>query len=231
MAKLHPIQRQGVLRDWKFPVTDGSGFNRNGLLEARDILLKAGYRYNHGQLLDLKGKPIHIEFLIHQEGLQRTLMPFVRNLKRLGIQISIRQVDVPQYIERKRNMDFDMTTDVMPQTLNPGNEQAQMWSSQSADEAGNYNYSGIKNPVIDAMIEQIIQAPNREQLVVKTRVLDRLLRAGYYKILTYGSDADRFAYWNMYQQPKVAPKLSLGLDYWWVDPQQAQKVERFLSKK
>ena len=231
LAQLNPVQRQGVLRDWKFPVTDGSGFNRNGLLEARDILLKAGYRYNHGQLLDLKGKPIHIEFLIHQEGLQRTLMPFVRNLKRLGIQISIRQVDVPQYIERKRNMDFDMTTDVMPQTLNPGNEQAQMWSSQSADEAGNYNYSGIKNPAIDAMIEQIIQAPNREQLVVKTRVLDRLLRAGYYKILTYGSDADRFAYWNMYKQPKVAPKLSLGLDYWWFDPQQAQKVEHFLSKK
>ncbi|OTG81702.1 extracellular solute-binding protein [Acinetobacter sp. ANC 4648] len=231
LAKLNPTQRQGVLEDWKFPVTDGSGFNRKGLLEARQILLNAGYQYKNGQLIDLSGKPVRIEFLIHQEGLQRALMPFIRNLKRLGIQISIRQVDLPQYIERKRKTDFDMTTDVMPQTLSPGNEQAQMWGSKSADEAGNYNYSGIKNPVIDDVIQQIIQAPNRQQLIIKTRVLDRLLRAGYYNILTYGSEEDRYAYWNMYKQPKVKPKLSLGLEYWWVDPQQAKKVGLFLRKK
>src|SRR5690606_6067053 len=147
------------------------------LLTARALLLKAGYRYQQGQLLDQKGKPIRLEFLIHQDGLQRTLMPFIRNLKRLGIQVNIRHVDVPQYIERMRSKDFDMTTNVLPQSLNPGNEQSQFWGSASADQPGNYNYAGIKNAVIDDVITKVIQAPDRQQLVIRTKVLDRLLRA------------------------------------------------------
>ena len=156
-------------------------------------------------------------------------MPYIRNLKKLGITVNIRQVDVPQYMERMRRSDFDMTTLVMPQSLTPGNEQAQMWSSQAADEVGNYNFSGIKDPVIDDAIQKLIRATNREQLIIRTKVLDRLLRAGYYQILTYGNDQDWFAYWNMYQQPALKPKLSLGLDYWWVNPQQAQKVAQYLK--
>lgn len=231
LARLSPIQRQGVLKKWQYPVSDASGFNRAHLLMARQQLLQAGYRVKNGQLLDTKGKPIRIEFLIHQDGLQRTLMPFIRNMKRLGVQVSIRHVDVPQYIERMRSKDFDMTTSVMPQSLNPGNEQAQFWGSASADQPGNYNYSGIKNPVIDTLIEQIIQAPNREQLVLRTQVLDRLLRAGYYQIPTYGKGENWFAYWNMYLQPKVKPKLSAGIDYWWSDAAQAKKVNQYLRKQ
>ena len=231
LAQLHPIQRQGVLKNWQYPVSDASGFNRKHLLMARQQLLNAGYRVKNGQLLDTKGQPIGIEFLIHQDGLQRTLMPFIRNMKRLGVQVNIRHVDVPQYIERMRSKDFDMTTSVMPQSLNPGNEQAQFWGSASADQSGNYNYSGIKNNVIDAMIQQIIQAPNREQLVLRTRVLDRLLRAGYYQIPTYGKGENWFAYWNMYHQPKIKPKLSAGIDYWWSDDAQAKKVSQYLRKQ
>ena len=100
--------------------------------------------------------------------------------------MTLRQVDVPQYLERMRRYDFDMTTSVMPQSLTPGNEQAQLWGSAAADQAGNYNYAGIKNPVIDQVINSVIRAPDREQLVIRTRVLDRLLRAGYYQIPTYG---------------------------------------------
>ncbi|WP_291371582.1 MULTISPECIES: extracellular solute-binding protein [unclassified Acinetobacter] len=231
LARLNPIQRQGVLKDWKYPVSDASGFNRNNLLTARQLLIKAGYTFKNGRLLDTKGKPIRIEFLIHQDGLQRTLMPFIRNMKRLGIEVAIRHVDVPQYIERMRTKDFDMTTSVMPQSLNPGNEQAQFWGSASADQPGNYNYAGIKNPVIDDMVQQVIRAPSREQLVLRTRVLDRLLRAGYYQIPTYGKGENWFAYWNMYHQPKVKPKLSSGIDYWWSDAGQAKKVTRYLGQK
>ncbi|MGE8559725.1 MAG: extracellular solute-binding protein [Acinetobacter sp.] len=231
LAKLHPIQRQGVLKAWKYPVSDASGFNRNNLLIARQLLLKAGYSFQKGRLLDPKGKPIRIEFLIHQDGLQRTLMPFVRNMKRLGVDVAIRHVDVPQYIERMRSKDFDMTTSVMPQSLNPGNEQSQFWGSASADQPGNYNYAGIKNPVIDAVIQQVIRAPNREQLVVRTKVLDRLLRAGYYQIPTYGKGENWFAYWNMYHQPKVKPKLSTGIDYWWSDAAEAKKVTHYLGQQ
>ena len=231
LARLNPIQRQGVLQNWKYPISDASGFNRNNLLLARQQLLQAGYGFQNGHLLDPHGQPIQIEFLIHQEGLQRTLMPFIRNMKRLGIQVSIRHVDVPQYIERMRSKDFDMTTNVMPQSLTPGNEQAQLWGSASADQVGNYNYAGIKNAVIDEVIEQVIHAPNRQQLVVRTKVLDRLLRAGYYQIPTYGKGENWFAYWNMYQQPKVKPKLSSGIEYWWSDAAQAQKVSQYLRQK
>ena len=231
LAKLDPVQRAGVLKDWKYSVSDGSGFNRSNLLIARQLLLNAGYKFKDGRLLDKSGKPIEIEFLIHQDGLQRTLMPFVRNLKRLGIQVHIRQVDVPQYIERMRTKDFDMTTDAMPQSLSPGNEQAQFWGSASADQPGNYNYAGIKNPAIDAVVQQLIRAPDRASLVTRTRALDRLLRAGYYQIPTYGKGENWLAYWNMYRQPAVKPKLSTGIDYWWSDAAQAQKVAHYLRRK
>ena len=211
LARLNPIQRQGVLQNWKYPISDASGFNRNNLLLARQQLLQAGYGFQHGHLLDPHGQPIQIEFLIHQEGLQRTLMPFIRNMKRLGIQVSIRHVDVPQYIERMRSKDFDMTTNVMPQSLTPGNEQAQLWGSASADQVGNYNYAGIKNAVIDEVIEQVIHAPNRQQLVVRTKVLDRLLRAGYYQIPTYGKGENCLPIGICISSLKLNPSFHRGL--------------------
>lgn len=231
LAKLDPIQRVGVLKDWKYPVSDASGFNRKNLLVARELLLEAGYRYHNAQLTDPKAKPVRLEFLIHQDGLQRTLMPFIRNLKRLGITVNIRHVDVPQYIERMRSKDFDMTTNVLPQSLNPGNEQAQFWSSASADQPGNYNYAGIKNAVIDDAITKVIQAPDRQQLVIRTKVLDRLLRAGYYQIPTYGKGGNWYAYWNMYEQPKIKPKLAVGFDFWWSNPQKAAQVSQYLRRQ
>ncbi|WPO66400.1 extracellular solute-binding protein [Acinetobacter haemolyticus] len=231
LSKLNPLMQKGFLADWKFPASDASGFNRKNLLSARQILQDAGYSVRNGRLLDRQGKPIEIELLIHQDGLQRTLMPFVRNLKRLGITVNIRHVDVPQYIERMRRGDFDMTTMRLPQTITPGKEQAQFWGSKAADEEGNYNFAGIKNPAIDQVIQKIIAAESREQVVLHTRVLDRLLRAGYYHIPTYGKPEIWLAYWDMYQQPKQKPKLSIGLDYWWVDAEKAKKVNQYLRRK
>lgn len=231
LGKLDAIQRQAVLNAWKSPVSDASGFNRQGLLKARQLLLQAGYRYQQGQLLAQDGKPVEFEFLIAQDSLQRTLLPYVRNLKRLGITVQVRLIDMPQYIERMRKKDFDMTVNAMPQSLNPGNEQAQFWGSQAADQPGNYNYAGIKNSAIDQAIQQVIHAPDREQLVISTKVLDRLLRAGYYQILTYGKGEIWLAYWNMYDQPKVKPKLAVGLDYWWSDPNKTQKIQQYLQQK
>lgn len=230
LAQLNPLMRQGVLTDWRYPVSDGSGFNRNNLLIAQKILKDAGYVIRDGKLYDRTGKAIQIELLMQQENPQRELMPFVRNLKRLGIQVNLRQVDVPQYMERIRRQDFDMMVLKLPQTLTPGKEQAQFWGSAAADESGNYNYSGIKNPVIDQMIENIVMAKTREEVVLYTRVLDRLLRAGYYQILTYGKPERWFAYWDIYQQPAVKPKLSVGWEYWWVDTDKAKKQEQSIQK-
>lgn len=230
LLELHPIQRHMVMQNWHYPVSDGSGFNRQGLLTARAILLKAGYRYRKGVLLNHQNQPIQIDFLLGPEDLPRTLIPYVRNLKKLGISVNIRQVDTPQYVERMRHYDFDMTPMDMPQSLMPSVEQAQMWGSQAADEVGNYNYSGIKNKAVDDAIQQLIHAPNREQLILRTKILDRLLRSGYYQILTFGNDETWFAYWNMYKQPKIKPKLSLGLEYWWVDQNKAHKVAQHLGR-
>ncbi|WP_159516805.1 extracellular solute-binding protein [Acinetobacter sp. 18QD2AZ41W] len=230
LQKLHPVQRQAVLQDWQYPQSDASGFNRQNLLKARQLLLKAGYRYQQGQLVNAYGQAVKIEFLLHQVEQQRHLMPYLRHLKRLGIQANIRMVETAQYYERLRNYQFDMIVDSMPQSLTPGQEQKQFWSSQAAKQVGNYNYAGIQNPAIDAVIKQVIQAQNREQVIDSTRALDRLLRAGYYHIPTYGTGEYWYAYWNMYQQPKLKPKLSAGIDYWWVDAAKAQRVANYFKQ-
>ena len=230
LQNLHPVQRQAVLQDWQYPQSDASGFNRQNLLKARQLLLKAGYRYQQGQLVNASGQAVKIEFLLHQVEQQRHLMPYLRHLKRLGIQANIRMVETAQYYERLRNYQFDMIVDSMPQSLTPGQEQKQFWSSQAAKQVGNYNYAGIQNPAIDAVIKQVIQAQNREQVIDSTRALDRLLRAGYYHIPTYGTGEYWYAYWNMYQQPKLKPKLSAGIDYWWVDAAKAQRVANYFKQ-
>ncbi|WP_180076046.1 extracellular solute-binding protein [Acinetobacter sp. YH12106] len=230
LQKLHPVQRQAVLQDWQYPQSDALGFNRQNLLKARQLLLKAGYRYQQGQLVNASGQAVKIEFLLHQVEQQRHLMPYLRHLKRLGIQANIRMVETAQYYERLRNYQFDMIVDSMPQSLTPGQEQKQFWSSQAAKQVGNYNYAGIQNPAIDAVIKQVIQAQNREQVIDSTRALDRLLRAGYYHIPTYGTGEYWYAYWNMYQQPKLKPKLSAGIDYWWVDAAKAQRVANYFKQ-
>ncbi|MDM1334609.1 ABC transporter substrate-binding protein [Acinetobacter pseudolwoffii] len=230
LQKLHPVQRQAVLQDWQYPQSDASGFNRQNLLKAHQLLLKAGYRYQQGQLVNASGQAVKIEFLLHQVEQQRHLMPYLRHLKRLGIQANIRMVETAQYYERLRNYQFDMIVDSMPQSLTPGQEQKQFWSSQAAKQVGNYNYAGIQNPAIDAVIKQVIQAQNREQVIESTRALDRLLRAGYYHIPTYGTGEYWYAYWNMYQQPKLKPKLSAGIDYWWVDAAKAQRVANYFKQ-
>ena len=230
LPQLNPLIKQGVLANWHYPVSDGSGFNRQNLLIAQKILKDAGYTIHQGQLFDQKGKIVQLELLMQQENPQRELMPFVRNLKRLGIRMTLRPVDAPQYIERIRRHDFDMMVLKLPQSLVPGKEQAQFWGSKAADEAGNYNYSGIKSPAIDYMIEKMITAQNHEDLALYTHLLDRLLRAGYYQILTYGKPERWFAYWDIYQQPKIKPKLSVGWEYWWVDMNKAKKLEYALQK-
>src|SRR5690606_23364133 len=149
------VQRQAVLQDWKYPQSDASGFNRNNLLKARQLLLKAGYRYQQGKLINAAGQPVQIEFLLHQAEQQRDLMPYLRHIKRLSIQANIRMEETVQYDERLRNYQFDMIVDTMPQSLTPGKEQKQFWSSQAATQPGNYNYAGIRNPGIDGVIQQV----------------------------------------------------------------------------
>lgn len=213
------------------PKTDGSGNIRGNLAIAQKLLTEAGWQVRNGKLVDKQGKPFAFEVIIAQPELERLIQPFRQNLARLGIDMKIRVVDVPQYIERQRKFDFDMNTIRVPQSLSPGNEQRNFWGSSYADQPGSSNLMGIKSPVVDALIDQIIAAPSREQLVYRTRALDRVLLAGYYVIPQYYLGADRVAVWDFFERPKIAPKYAVGLDTWWVNPKKQADIRSRQSQR
>lgn len=212
------------------PKTDGSGNIRGNLMLAQKLLADAGWQIRNGKLTNQSGQTFAFEVIIAQPELERLINPFKQNLARLGIDLKIRVVDVPQYIERERKFDFDMTTMRVPQSLSPGNEQRNYWGSTYADQSGSNNVMGIKNPVVDALIDQIIAAPSREQLVARTRALDRVLLAGYYVIPQYYLGADRVAVWDFFERPKTAPKYAIGMDTWWVNPQKQSAIRNRQSQ-
>lgn len=150
LPRLEPMQRQAVLTNWQAPKSDGNGFNRDNLLKAQALLKQAGFSYQHMRLYrSLNGEPAKVELMVADEKLMRTILPYIRNLQRLGFDASVRQADIPQYLERKRKFDYDMIVDQFAQGLSPGAEQSYMWGSQAADEMGNQNTAGIKNGAID----------------------------------------------------------------------------------
>ena len=230
LSKLEPIQRQAVLAEWQLPTSDGSGFNRAELLKARQLLLDAGFYYQDMKLYQPDGKLAQIEVLMTGDSMGRVLLPYIRNLKRLGFDVSLRQVDGPQYYERVRRFDYDMVVDVFAQSLSPGAEQIGFWGSSTADQAGNRNTIGIKNAAIDTVIEKLGNAKNRDEIVLYTHVLDRLLRAGHYLVPLYGKSATNVAYWNQYRHTEKLPSNAIGIDYWWTDKAAEARVNKYLKQ-
>ena len=230
LSKLEPIQRQAVLNKWQLPTSDGSGFNRAELLKARQLLLDAGFYYQDMKLYQPDGKLAQIEVLMTGETMGRVLLPYIRNLKRLGFDVSLRQVDGPQYYERVRRFDYDMVVDVFAQSLSPGAEQIGFWGSSAADQAGNRNTIGIKNTAIDTVIEKLGSAKNRDEIILYTHVLDRLLRAGHYLVPLYGKSATNVAYWNQYRHTEKLPSNAIGIDYWWTDKAAEARVNQYLKQ-
>ena len=202
------------------PKTDGSGNIRQNLRTALGLLKEAGWDLKGNKLVNATtGEPMRFEVLLVQADMERIVQPFVRNLERAGIEANIRVVDTAQYQNRLDNYDFDMTIQHIPQSLSPGNEQRDYWQSAKADQPGSRNLAGIKDPVVDQLIEALIQAPDRDSLVAATRALDRVLLWGWYVIPQWHDDVRRVAYWNRFSHPAVAPKYGLAfLDTWWVDP-------------
>ena len=230
LSKLEPLQRQAVLMEWQLPTSDGSGFNRTELLKARQLLLDAGFYYNDMKLYQPNGQLAQIEILMTGETMGRVLLPYIRNLKRLGFDATLRQVDGPQYYEQVRRFDYDMIVDKFAQSLSPGAEQVGFWGSSAADQSGNRNTIGIKNPEIDAVIEQLGNAKTRDDTVLYTQVLDRLLRAGHYLVPLYGKSATNVAYWDQYRHTEKLPSNAIGIDYWWTDKEAEARVNQYLKQ-
>lgn len=216
-------------KEWRAPKTDGSGNIRTQLRAAQKLLQEAGWRIKDGRLVNAKGEPFEFEFLLNaaQPDFERIVAPFAQNLERLGIRCRLRPVDSSQYIKRLEEFDFDMTVESWPQSLSPGNEQRNFWGSAAADRPASQNAVGIKDPAIDQLIEKLIFAPNREELVAATRALDRVLLWGYYVIPNWHISSFRVAYWNRFGKPQIAPKYGLGFpDTWWIDPKADEALAR-----
>lgn len=202
---------------YQAPTTDGNGKIRRQLRVAKRMLLKAGWTLKDGKLLNNKtGKQFTFEILLVSPAFERVVAPFIRNLELMGIKSTIRIVDVSQYINRIRAFDFDVIVGSFGQSSSPGNEQRDYWHSEMADISGSRNTIGIKNPAIDYLVSQLIQAPDREQLVLRARALDRVLQWNHYVIPQYHINKYRIAYWDKFQMPELRPRYALGFDTWWV---------------
>ncbi|MBH87528.1 MAG: hypothetical protein CMJ12_00025 [Pelagibacterales bacterium] len=196
--------------------TDGSGNNRKNLRKAIQILKEANYKLENNILKNSEGKQIKFEILLISPAFERIVGPFIKNLKKLGVEANIRIVDTAQYKNRLDTYDFDMVVMARGQSLNPGNEQRNFWASKSANINGSANWIGIKNKTVDELIELIINSPTREKLILYTKVLDRVLLHNYYLIPHWHIKIWRVAYWSTIKRPKNLPKYSLGFpETWW----------------
>lgn len=212
------------------PVTDGSGNIRDQRRQAYELLQEAGWRIENDQLVNADGEQLSFEFLLIQADFERVLLPFKRNLASLGIDMQLRRIDVSQYVNRLRSRDFDMVVTSFAQSNSPGNEQREYWHSSSADNPGSRNLMGLRDPAIDQLVEGLIQADSRAELITYTRALDRVLRAGHYLIPNYHTSVYRVAYWNKFAHPEQPPKYDLGLYTWWATEEGTQPATVLLPE-
>ncbi|TNF80221.1 ABC transporter substrate-binding protein [Pseudomonas sp. ICMP22404] len=214
-------------------ICDGSGMIRDHQRQAYQLLQEAGWRIVDDKMVDAQGKPVVLEFLLAQTEFERILLPFKRNLSDLGIELVIRRVDVSQYINRVRSRDFDLVVGSFPQSSSPGNEQREFWMSAAADKPGSRNTMGLKDPAVDQLVEQLINADSRKSLVAHARALDRVLQWGYYVIPNWHIKTWRVAYWNHIGHPKVTPTYDIGTTTWWVKPdtKPADEVKQVIEQQ
>lgn len=199
------------------PVAGDPGKSRNNLLEAKKLMEQAGYELRGNKMVNAQtGKQLEIELLIDSVGMERTVTPFIQNLKRIGVNATLRTVDASQYANRMRSFDFDMIVKLWGTAASPGNEQADYFGSAAADRPGSGNVAGIKNPAVDALVRKVIFAPNRDEQVAAARALDRVLLANAYVVPQFYRGVSSIAYWNTLVRPKDLPEYGLGFpNAWW----------------
>jgi microcin C transport system substrate-binding protein len=230
LALLEPFRDQlpeeVFTKVYQAPSTEGEGGIRQNLRTALGLLREAGWSVEDGRLVNAQGQPFRFEILLNGPSFERHTLPFVQNLERLGIAATVRAVDPAQYQNRMDDFDFDMTVESFGQSLSPGNEQRDFWGSEAAGIPGSRNTIGIKDPVVDHLIDRIIEAPTREDLVTATRALDRVLLWGHYVIPHWHSRIFRVAYWNKFDRAETTPPYGLSLFSWWVNPVKVAALER-----
>jgi microcin C transport system substrate-binding protein len=199
---------------------------RANLREAAKLLKEAGYEVRERKLVDPSGKPITVEILVQDPSAERIALFFKPSLERIGVTTSIRVADDAQYQNRVRSFDFDMIIDQWGESLSPGNEQREFWGSQAADQPGSRNTIGIRNPAVDALIQQVIFAKDREGLVAATRALDRVLLWNFYVVPQFTYGFSRYARWDRFSHAEPLPTYGgSGLPaLWWYDAEKAARI-------
>ncbi len=238
-------------KEWKNPVYASRDDARKNLAEAMRLFKEAGWEVRQEEVADpdcgmfckmgravglgstktqtvmrnAKGEPFTVEFLLGSEAFTRHVSQYVSNLEKIGVQASIRVVDPAQYEQRETNFDFDIIVDSFPQSMSPGNEQRDFWGSAAADQPGSRNTIGIKSPVIDAIIEKLVVAHDRAEVVATTRALDRVLLWGHYVVPQWYNPYEWLATWDMFGRPEKLPSLTSAFtQIWWVDPAKQQAL-------
>ena len=155
------------------------------------------------------------EILIRQAGLQRIIIPFTKNLEKIGITATVRLVDATQYKVRIDNFDFDMMTYVLNQGKAPSFEQRDYFHSTTANQVGSQNYAGVKLPVVDSLLDSVLAARSRNELQTAMRALDRVLLWHHYIVPNWHLGNHRLAQWDRFESPPIQPKYILGIENWW----------------
>jgi microcin C transport system substrate-binding protein len=208
------------------PINGNPESVRNNLREATRLLKEAGFDVKDRKLVDPSGQPVSVEILCRDPGDERIALFYKPSLERLGMTASVRTVDDVQYQNRLRSFDFDLTTALWAQSLSPGNEQREYFGSQSADRSGSRNIPGIKNPAVDALIDKIIFAKNRAELVAASKAMDRVLLWNFYVVPQFTYGFQRYARWDRFSHPEPLPKYGVSgfPSVWWWDADKAAKL-------
>lgn len=230
---LNPLQHQlppeVFTTVYEQPRTDGSGNNRSNLRRATELFAQAGWTIQNRRLVNAAGEQMTVEFLTFSPSFERVFAPIVRNLKRLGVDASIRIVDSSQYANRvDRERDFDIATAAFGVSATPGVGERGFWNSEFADQPGSNNDAGVKDPAIDALVERLASAQDRQTLEAAARALDRVLLHNQYIIPQWYRSTYTIVYWDMFGRPNdTPPKYALGfLDTWWIDQDKAARLNR-----
>lgn len=222
-----PLPREVFTAAYANPVNGSAEAVRSNLREAIGLMREAGYELKDRRLTNAKtGEPLTVELLVSDPNSERFMLFYKPALERLGVAVTVRTVDDAQYENRLRQWDFDITTTVWGQSLSPGNEQRGFWGSQAADQPGSRNLVGIRNPAIDALIDKVIFAKNRDELVAATKALDRVLLWNHYVVPQWTYGKQRTARWDRFGRPQDMPKYGAAAfpSIWWWDAEKQAKA-------
>jgi len=214
-------------KEYNPPKTDGSGNVRPQARQAIELLKEAGWEIKDGEMTDKSGRKLAFELLLNDSAFERMALPVKQNLERIGVDMAVRTVDTSQYRRRTDGFDFDMIIDLWGESLSPGNEQREFWGSQAADRPGSRNTMGLRDEAVDKLVDLVISAASREELVLRTRCLDRVLQWLEFVIPQFRSNKELVAYWNRFSRPqRTAKYLPIAFDTWWVDAAKDKALQR-----